>query len=282
MARLEHLPSHVLALALHSASVLDLFRVAHTSRALHALLTGRAKCTCAFVDPFAHLGDASHAHAFWAHWRCGPRRGRHVHEEPGLLPLLNEGSLACLHYAAHMGVALGELEGDYFQHAVREDYQAIVWRLLREPTIDPSSPSQMPLWSACAYEHVVMVNMLLRDPRVDPGTMTIGTPLWVACAEGNERIVSRLLSDPRVDPSVNMWEAWRAACRDRRLRVLDVMWRDGRVAAETPLRLGIDEALSNEHDDVVRQLQAHFDRLIADRSEPFVRGPFYTDAFFGT
>jgi hypothetical protein len=55
--------------------------------------------------------------------------------------------------------------------------------------------------SASEYGHTKVVELLLKDPRVDPTAERNYAVRW-ASARGHDKVVKLLLADSRVDPTV--------------------------------------------------------------------------------
>jgi hypothetical protein len=115
--------------------------------------------------------------------------------------------------------------------------------------------SRLFLGSAALGETAVL-QLLLRDPRVDPSSRRNAPLLW-ACANGHADAVALLLADARVSPTEADNAALRSACRNGHARVVRLLLRDPRVNPSAKQQACLLDAIKDGHVHVVRQLIAH-------------------------
>ena len=161
------LPPHVWALVLCDVAVCTMHSVAHTCRALHQLLLSSASCTCARASTDDRAQERPATRAFWTHWRL----------ERSLPP------------------PYAELDA-FVQFGLVSH-----WRFALRCGGYPSYDGQWAVRWASRLGHVELVELLLRDERVDPSADSQGAVRW-ASEYGHLAVVERLLRDARVDPSV--------------------------------------------------------------------------------
>jgi hypothetical protein len=89
------------------------------------------------------------------------------------------------------------------------------------------------LRSASKQGHLDVVELLLRDPRVDAAALD-NAPLRRACYAGHVSVVKRLLADPRVDPTAGNHDAITTASYCAHTAVVDALLADGRVDPSVP------------------------------------------------
>jgi ankyrin repeat protein len=99
--------------------------------------------------------------------------------------------------------------------ASAEGHHRVVELLLKDPRIDPSSSFANPIVEAAQNNHYLTVEILLKDPRVDPSYPKNLAISW-AVENRNTKIIELLTKDPRVDSSIinthnseAFWEAIR-------------------------------------------------------------------------
>lgn len=87
--------------------------------------------------------------------------------------------------------------------AAENGHIVIVDWLLKNPKVDPSFNNNETLRKAAENGRLKIVELLLKDPRVDPMDHESGNhnALELAAASNHPRVVKKLMLDPRVDPS---------------------------------------------------------------------------------
>jgi ankyrin repeat protein len=94
--------------------------------------------------------------------------------------------------------------------------------------VDPSINNNWAISTACACGHANIVEMLLRDERVNPADQN-NRAIRSASYYGNTIIVKLLLQDGRVDPTVDdNWAIQWASARGHK-KVVSLLLQDGRV-----------------------------------------------------
>jgi len=226
VASLRDLPPHVWALVLRHGTVSDVVSLAHTCRALHKLVTSHERCACASGSTPLWSDEGTSARALWTHLRHAHFAGPSHNE---FLAMARAGSVA------HIGVALrGGYDPSFWNQAPIEQASEhgqldVVELLLRDARVDPTEDDQYAIRWASFHGHVAVVDRLLRDARVDPSAdEQFG--LRLACLSGDVAVLDRLLSDARVDPSAKNQYAIRWASRKGHLAVVERLLRDERVA----------------------------------------------------
>jgi len=279
MGSLTDLPPHVWALVLRDATVHDLFVVAHTCRALHALIVSSDTCACARASTGERAEDRAHTRAYWAHWRDArpplPLSAWHEHVRCGhaahvalalrcsadpnaesqwaVRRASEHGQLAIVDHLLRDGRvgSTGHLYGA-LSLASQNGHLAVVARLLRHG-VDPSARNQCAVRWASANGHVEVVNLLLRDARVDPSTDD-QCALRMACDNGHAEVVDRFLCDARVDPSARDDEAIRWAACHGHAAVVERLMRDARVDPSAREQFALEWATLRGHVAVVTLL----------------------------
>lgn len=121
-----------------------------------------------------------------------------------------------------------------------------------------NSPMGTPLFDACKYGHVAVVERLLADPRVDPAAPQVDdTPycaLHVAATFGQLAVVERLLADSRVDVAADFDGVLAEAAAHGHALVVDRLLRDPRVDCSADYF--IHDAAINGHVAVIARLLA--------------------------
>jgi len=249
-ATLTDLPPHVWALVLRTATLRDIFTVAHVCRALHTLVTARATCACASADGWSRDGDGSaRTRAFWTHMR-------HTRRPPwpqDWFQYVRSGSVALVALALRCGAE----PHASMQYAIREASQSghapIVELLLRDARVDPAVNDQLAIAEASRHGHVAVVNLLLRDARIDPsGTRQYA--IRAASTNGHLAVVERLLSDGRVDPSAEHQCALRGASLNGHIEVVQRLLSDARVDPSAANQAAIRVASVKGHAPIVERL----------------------------
>jgi len=247
---LPDLPSHVLALVLRDASPLDLVRVAHVCRALHAHMTGQERCVCTSAPCVDVVMQHHHARAFWVHWRdARPGTWQLVY----WAPFIEQGCAAMVHFAL---LADSDCADDLLHEACRSGNLAAVERVLREAHAEPSSHAAKALDMACFGGHLPIVECLLRDARVNPAHGE-QRALQRACACDHLAVVVRLLRDPRVDPSAKRCAALHNACIFGCTAIVQRLLDDPRVDPMIDRGAFLMISCNQGYDDVVALFLAH-------------------------
>jgi len=114
------------------------------------------------------------------------------------------------------------------KQACKNGHTGVVDILLKDPGVDPSYDYNIFLEVACKNGHTGVVDILLKDPRVDP-SYEENQPLEVACKNGHTGVVDILLKDPRVDPSYEDHQPLRLAAYSGHLDVIKRLLKDPRV-----------------------------------------------------
>lgn len=89
---------------------------------------------------------------------------------------------------------------DTLRYAVMNNYISMVEYLIRNG-VDLNIHGDNAIWEASGYGHLQMVNLLLKDERINPQSGG-NFPIAISAEYGHLSVVDRLLQDPRVDPSV--------------------------------------------------------------------------------
>ncbi|KAI9341153.1 ankyrin repeat-containing domain protein [Obelidium mucronatum] len=117
----------------------------------------------------------------------------------------------------HWAVINGHTEVDednLLLEAVSFGRVGIVEVLLKDSRIDPTSNDNVAFQAACEEGSLESVKLLLAaSPSVDP-SMDNNLPIRIASRDGNSELIKFLLSDPRVDPTANNHEALLEACTE--------------------------------------------------------------------
>jgi hypothetical protein len=104
----------------------------------------------------------------------------------------------------------------------------VVDRLLRDERVDPSADDNCAIGWASSNGHIAVVERLLQDRRIDPSATDNYAVGWAA-SNGHLAVVERLLQDERVDPSGDDNFAVRCAAENGHLAVVDRLLQDERV-----------------------------------------------------
>lgn len=86
--------------------------------------------------------------------------------------------------------------------AIRRGDSETAIRLIELGAANPAYNHNSPIFTAAKFNHLGLLQYLLRHPQVDPAAVNNRT-LRIAAEEGHVRIVERLLQDPRVIAELN-------------------------------------------------------------------------------
>jgi len=115
-----------------------------------------------------------------------------------------------------------------FYGATRKGHVMIVKLLLADPRVDPSEHANGPIRTASQNGHAEVVKLLLTDKRVDPSVKD-NWAIRCASRNGHAKIVDFLLVDKRVNPSTRNNEAIRFASEHGHVGVVGILLADSRV-----------------------------------------------------
>ncbi len=111
--------------------------------------------------------------------------------------------------------------------AVLNGWFIVIARLIDDERFTASMRHQV-FHEACAQGHTSIVDLLLKDPRVDPRAGN-SAALRYAAEKGRYDVVQLLLADPRVDPTAENNEALRLARMYSHRDVVNLLVQDERV-----------------------------------------------------
>jgi hypothetical protein len=143
-----------------------------------------------------------------------------------------------------------------FQTACSFGHPRMVELLLRDPRVDPVAQSfgALPaLEVASSKGHAAVVKLLLADPRVDPAD---GAALKRASKSGHAAVVKLLLADSRVDPSARGSEVLIVASGKGHAEVVGLLLADPRCDPAARDNLALVKACASGHAGVVKLLLA--------------------------
>lgn len=146
----------------------------------------------------------------------------------------------------------------------------VVERLLRDPRINPAAFRNQAIEEASQNGHIEVVELLLRDPRVNPAENNNNSLILALRYKRNNymSVALRLLQDPRVDPSAQDNYPIRQASADGNIVLVDRLLLDPRVDPSAKKHEGFLEAVSKGFTNVV-------DRLLRDpRVDPATQDNF--------
>jgi ankyrin repeat protein len=119
------------------------------------------------------------------------------------------------------------------EDAARYNRAAVVALIVADPRVGIESQGHSALFQAACGDYVDVARALLADGRLNPGQFARGTEVYnhalTAAKAGAEQIMALLLCDPRVDPAASFGPVIRAACIYRRVGIVQMLLRDGRV-----------------------------------------------------
>jgi hypothetical protein len=104
-----------------------------------------------------------------------------------------------------------------------------VEEMLADPNFDPSENDCRALGTASGFNQLVILNLLLMNPRSYPSAESVNRAFNIACWEGHIEIVNRLLQDERVNPSARNNRAIITAHSRGHQAVVDRLRQDPRV-----------------------------------------------------
>ena len=130
------------------------------------------------------------------------------------------------------------------EEAAEFGYIAIVDRLL-EDKVDPMAKVGYALRSAFDNGHTVVVDRLLQVPRVQD------LALYMAAEKGHLKLIELLLKDSRIDPTAHHSVALRWAARFGHFDVVKALLDDGRADPSAREYEAVHISAENKHYDVV-------------------------------
>eukprot|EP01127_Copromyxa_protea_P018698 TRINITY_DN5942_c0_g1_i1.p1 TRINITY_DN5942_c0_g1~~TRINITY_DN5942_c0_g1_i1.p1 ORF type:complete len:668 (-),score=42.23 TRINITY_DN5942_c0_g1_i1:77-2080(-) len=140
---------------------------------------------------------------------------------------------------------------------------------LKEPLF---TPTPLMFCVACEIGNLELVEVLLKDPRVDPSAHCALYPIQFAASEGHTEIYKLLIQDPRVRPELEDDYAFTTAVQGNHIGVLELMLQDPRIGH---LEEGLIDACHRGYEEVVCLLFSS-GRLDKDEllEHPGLRGAF--------
>lgn len=105
-------------------------------------------------------------------------------------------------------------------------------------------------WNACDQGDISLVQGLLKDDLIDPNN---DQPLLIACARGHHSVVDIILRDGRIDPS----KALLTACQSQKIHVVKMLLEDPRVQPADAAYIAIREAERSGRKDILRIILCH-------------------------
>ena len=123
--------------------------------------------------------------------------------------------------------------------------------LLKDPRVNPAAIQNLAIRSASRNGHLAVVDRLLREPRVDPAAMGNYAFLW-ACECGHLPVVNRLLEEPRVDPSAERSVAIIRASKYNMLDVVERLLQEPRIDPWTYNCAALELAIKNNHTPIIQ------------------------------
>lgn len=136
-----------------------------------------------------------------------------------------------------------------FQWAIENNYIPLVTYFIKNG-IDPSINNNGAIQDASLYGHLQLVNLLLKDERVDSSDLG-NDAIIEASARGYLDIVNRLLLDPRVNPETYPIIG---ASKNGHIDVVTRLLKDERVK---PNKDAVRNATINGHIEIVKLLLSH-------------------------
>jgi hypothetical protein len=131
-------------------------------------------------------------------------------------------------------IDINEYKNDYnklFITACQYECIEIVKLLLSDSRVDPSTRNNEAFITVCLYECIEIVKLLLSDSRVDPSDQD-NKAFIHACLFGSVELVKLLLSDSRVDPGARSNISFINACKSGDISVVKLLLSDSRVDPE--------------------------------------------------
>lgn len=124
--------------------------------------------------------------------------------------------------------------------AVAEGHLLVVETLLQDMRVDPSDDDNDAVKTAAEYGELAILDRLLQDKRVDPSA-TDNYAIRMASENGYLAVVERLLQDKRVDPSACDNYAVRSAASNDHVAIVDRLLDDERVDIAIAIRHSLPE-----------------------------------------
>ncbi|KAJ3233837.1 hypothetical protein HDU81_001957 [Chytriomyces hyalinus] len=150
---------------------------------------------------------------------------------------------------------------DAIQWACTNGHLLLVNLLIQDPRVDPGADHQYGLRLAATLGHTDIVQLLLMDRRVLPQVDRNNT-IRSAATFGHVEIVHILLADPRVDPADMESKALWSAAEEGRAAVVGLLLADGRADPTALNSHALRMSAKNGHTEVVRLL------LVDGRADP--------------
>lgn len=109
--------------------------------------------------------------------------------------------ISLLRYLMSKGLNPGVNNNSLIREASKRGYTEMVELLLRDERVDPSSGDNEALKEASSLGYTEIVKLLLKDKRVNPydPSNTYNNPLYNACSRNHLEIVKLILADPRTE-----------------------------------------------------------------------------------
>jgi ankyrin repeat protein len=139
------------------------------------------------------------------------------------------------------------------KNASEYGHASVVQLLLKDPRIDPTADDNYAIRLASLYGHVSVVQLLMNDKRVDPSADN-NDAIKLASADGHIAVVQLLLKDKRVDPTADNNYALRWATENGHTAVVQLLLNDPRVnpSAYNNYGYAIGLASANGHTSIVQ------------------------------
>ena len=139
--------------------------------------------------------------------------------------------------------------------ASERGHMSVVDILLKDPRVDPGIQYSAIIKIAARQGNYLLVKALLKDHRVNPNSYGKFKPALIGALEHRHmHVVDILLKDPRVDPSIQNNDAIQIAAEKRNIPAIRILLKDSRVNPTVNNNHAIRHALKNSHFDVARIL----------------------------
>jgi ankyrin repeat protein len=115
------------------------------------------------------------------------------------------------------------------RYSSENGYIEILKLLLKNKNINPSSGGNMALLCAAKYGHADIVEVLLKDPRIDPNKDFGNWSIIEAASNGHHKVIEVLLKDPRTDPTHSNNISIRKSHTSNFIETYLALWKDKRV-----------------------------------------------------